>query len=301
LIDVHATAVNRADLLQARGLYPPPDEESAILGLEAAGRVAAVGPEVDAWVPGDRVCALTPGGSYAEQVVVPQGWLIPLPPDWSFAEGAAVPEAWLTAYSNLWLEGKLEAGETALIHAGASGVGVAAIQIARELGAYVVATAGSEAKCARCRALGAQLALNYHQEQFRTAIHSQTPSAGIDLVLDCVGGPYLSQHLEVLRPGGRLILIGVLGGGQGTIDLANVLMKSLKIIGTRLRARNRQTKDAICQGFRDRIWPLLAAGKCQPIIDSRFPITDVAAAHQHVAQNLNIGKVILEIRTEAKP
>ncbi len=298
LVDVYATAVNRADLLQARGLYPAPPGESPILGLEVSGQIRSTGPGVEAWVPGDRICSLALGGGYAEQVVLPQGLLIPLPGHWSYTSGAAIPEAWLTAYSNLFLEGSLAAGETVLIHAGASGVGTAAIQLACELGARVTVTAGSSEKLERCRELGASIAINYKQNDFAAAINSFTEKQGVDLILDCVGGSYLEQNLSILKPFGRLISIGLLGGTRGSLDMVALLMKSLILKGTRLRARSRESKVKITKEFRDRIWPLMVAGKIYPIIDRVFPITSANLAHQYVKDNRNIGKVILEVRTD---
>lgn len=296
LLDIHATAVNRADLLQARGLYPAPPGDSPILGLELAGQIQAVGRNVEAWVPGDRVCALAPGGGYAEQAVLPQGLLIPLPDSWSYVGGAAVPEVWLTAYANLCLEGAMHAGETVLVHAGASGVGTAAIQIGRELGARIAVTAGSDQKLARCRELGAVLAINYHLDDFAAAVMSFTDNQGVDLILDCVGGPYLEKNISILKPYGRLITIGVMGGGKASLDMAAVLMKSLTVKGTRLRARSREEKARLTREFRDRIWPLMVAGKITPVVDRVFPITSAGVAHQYVKENRNIGKVILEVR-----
>ena len=295
VVAVKATAVNRADLLQARGLYPPPPGDLDILGLEAAGEIVAVGEKVTAWGPGDRVCALTPGGGYAELAAIPQEWLLPLPDNWSFTEGAAVPEAWLTADTNLFQEGGLTFDETVLIHAGASGVGTAAIQLACEVGARTAVTAGSAAKLEVCRALGASIAIDYKSENFRDMIQSQTNGEGVDLVLDCIGGPYLQDHIRLLKPYGRLINIGLLGGTRASIDMAAVLMKSLTLKGTRMRARSRYEKGLAAQRFRDRFWPLLVAGKLRPIIDCVFPIETAEGAHAHVKANRNIGKVILEV------
>ena len=296
LLEIYATAVNRADLLQARGLYPAPPGDSPILGLEVAGKILAVGDDVNAWVPGDRVCALTRGGGYAEQAVLPQGMLIPLPDHWSYVHGAAVPEVWLTAYSNLCMEGRLQSGDIVLIHAGASGVGTAAIQMARELGAQVVTTAGTAEKVARCQELGAAMAINYQEQDFAAVIQAAPDIPGIDIILDCVGGAYLEKNLAVLNPYGRLIVIGVLGGTNASLDMAAVLMKSLTMKGTRLRARPLDEKVAITHQFRDRIWPLLVAGKIAPVVDRVFPISSANEAHDYVKENRNIGKVILEVR-----
>ena len=295
LVAVKATAVNRADLLQAHGLYPPPPGDSGILGLEAAGDIVAVGEKVLAWAPGDRVCALTPGGGYATRVAIPQNWLIPLPEDWSYTQGAAVPEVWLTADTNLFQEGRLQKGQTVLIHAGASGVGTAAIQLAKAAGARVAVTAGSGPKRAICRDLGADITIDYKADPFEAVIAEQIGGAGVDLVLDCVGGPYLEDHIRLLKPYGRLVNIGLLGGSRGWLDMAAVLMKSLTVKGTRLRARSKTEKGRITLAFRDRFWPLLVAGKLQPIVDRVYPITQADAAHAFVKANRNRGKVILEV------
>ena len=295
LVAVKATAVNRADLLQARGRYPPPPGDLDILGLEAAGEIVAVGEKVMAWKPGDRICALTAGGGYAELAAIPQEWLIPLPDSWSFAEGAAVPEVWLTADTNLFQEGGLTKGETVLIHAGASGVGTAAIQLACEMGAHTAVTAGSPLKLDACQKLGAAITVNYQSENFHEVIQAQTNGEGVDLVLDCIGGPYLETHIRLLKPYGRLINIGLLGGTHASIDLAAVLMKSLTLKGTRMRARSRRAKGLATRRFRDRFWPLLVAGKLRPIIDRIYPITAADEAHAYVKANRNIGKVILAV------
>jgi putative PIG3 family NAD(P)H quinone oxidoreductase len=296
LLDVHATAVNRADLLQARGHYPPPPGDSPILGLEVAGQIKTVGAGVETWEPGDRVCALAPGGGYAEQIVLPQGFLIPLPDRWSYVQGAAVPEVWLTAYANLCMDGSLRSGEAVLVHAGASGVGTAAIQIVREMGGRVAVTAGSEEKLACCRELGADLAINYKTDDFAARLRAQPGDQGVDLILDCVGGAYLEQNIAILKPYGRLICIGLMGGRSARLDMSALLMKSLTLRGTRLRARSRDAKITITRQFRDRIWPLLVAGKITPVIDRVFPIQSAQRAHAYVKSNRNIGKVILEVR-----
>lgn len=289
LIDMHAAGVNRADLLQARGLYPPPPGESDVLGLEAAGTVVSAGSDVTGWSAGDRVFALVPGGGYAEQCVIHQDMLLPLPVDWSFSMGAATPEAWLTAFSNLFLEGLLKPAEKVLVHAGASGVGTAAIQLVKAAGAWVAATAGTDAKCKACLELGADLVVNYRSE----SIHRALSKNRIDLILDCVGAPYLETHLEIFNTGGRLILIGVMGGRTAKIDLATILMKNLRIQGTRLRARPLDEKIRITRDFRKRFWPLLESNRLSPVIDRTFPVSCANEAHQYLKENRNIGKVIL--------
>jgi putative PIG3 family NAD(P)H quinone oxidoreductase len=295
LVSVQATAVNRADLLQARGLYDPPPGASQILGLEMAGIIAAVGEDVTEWQVGDRVCALLPGGGYAEQVAVPAGMLLRLPDSWGFVEGTAVPEVWYTAYVNLFLEGDLCSGETVLIHAGASGVGTAAIQLARAAGATVFVTAGSEKKLLACRKLGAELAINYKQEDFLAKVLAATQDQGVDLILDAVGGSYLDRNVRALKRYGRLINIGLLGGAQGEMNMGHLLGKRLRIIGSTLRSRPPAEKVQITEKFQSGFWPLLRSGELKPIIDTVFPIEQAQEAHAYVAQNKNIGKVILRI------
>jgi putative PIG3 family NAD(P)H quinone oxidoreductase len=295
VVDVRAAAVNRADLWQARGHYPPPFGASETLGLEMAGVVREVGAAVQTVGTGDRVCALLPGGGYAERVSVPAGMLLRLPDDWSFAQGAAVPEVWYTAFINLFDEGGLKPGETALIHAGASGVGTAAIQLAIDAGAQALATAGSAAKVARCRELGAALAVNYKKDDFVAEIMAATGGAGVDVILDPVGGGYLARNIALLKPFGRLVNIANLGGSKGELDMGRVLGRRLRIIGSTLRGRPVAEKIAITRRFEEQVWPKLADGRLQPIIDRVFPITEAQAAHAYVLANRNIGKVILEI------
>jgi putative PIG3 family NAD(P)H quinone oxidoreductase len=295
LVGVRATAVNRADLLQAQGQYPPPPGVSAILGLEISGLVIDVAEGVQDWAAGDRVLALLSGGGYAERAAVPGGLLLRLPESWSFVQGAAVPEAWLTAFLNLFIEGRLTAGEAVLIHAGASGVGTAAIQMAREAGAVVYATAGSEEKLEACRRFGAVLAVDYQRQDFAVEIKAHSGGRGVDLILDPVGAAYLNRNLEVLAAGGRLVNIGVMGGRRAEIDLGRVLGRSLRLIGSRLRHRPVSEKIRITRQFEERFWPLLAAGRLTPVIDRVFPIHAAEAAHAYVRANRNIGKVILEV------
>jgi len=295
LVAVRATAVNRADLLQARGQYPPPAGVSQILGLEMSGIVLSMAEGVVGWKAGDRVLALLPGGGYAERAAADSGLLLRLPEGWSFAQGAAVPEAWLTAFLNLFIEGRLTAGESVLIHAGASGVGTAAIQMAREAGAVVFATAGSEEKLEACRRLGAALAVDYQKQDFAVEIKARTAGRGVDLILDPVGAAYLKRNLEVLAPGGRLVHIGLMGGSRAEIDLSVVLGHSLRLIGSRLRHRPVSEKTRITRQFEERFWPLLVSGNLVPVIDRIFPIRAAEAAHAYVRENRNIGKVILEV------
>jgi putative PIG3 family NAD(P)H quinone oxidoreductase len=295
LIDVKATAVNRADLLQAMGMYPPPPGESEVLGLEMAGMVTAIGNRVKGRRIGDRVIGLLSGGGYAQQAAIHSQLLLELPDSWSYAQGAAIPEVWLTAYSNLFMEADLQPGQTVMIHAGGSGVGTAGIQLAREAGATVCVTAGSAAKLERCRELGAAVGVNYRQQDFVEEVAAATHGQGVDVILDPIGAAYLAQNLASLKENGRLVNIGLLGGSLAEINLGVVLGKSLRIIGTRLRSRPLAQKIEITRLFADRFWSSFAAGSLQPIIDSVFNIEEADAAHDYVRQNKNTGKVILEI------
>lgn len=298
LVDIKATAVNRADLLQAMGLYPPPSGESDILGLEMAGVIAALGEQVEGRSVGERVMGLLAGGGYAQQVAIHPRMLLPLPDSWSFVQGAAVPEVWLTAFSNLFLEGDLTSGQRVLIHAGGSGVGTAGIQMACEAGAEVCVTAGSSAKLDRCRELGASLTINYKDQEFVAAVRDATQGQGVDLILDPVGGAYLEQNLDLLNEHGRLVNIGLLGGSTAELNLGAVLGKSLRIIGTRLRSRPLAQKIEITRMFADQFWPLLESGRLKPVIDTVYPIAESGAAHDYVRQNRNTGKVVLEVASD---
>ena len=295
IVDIHATAVNRADLLQRTGNYPPPPGAPSYMGLEMAGTVVYVGEQAGAWQPGDRVCALLTGGGYAEKVAVPHQLLLRLPSERDFIWGAAVPEVFYTAFVNLFLEAGLAADETVLIHGGASGVGTAAIQLARQAGCRVLATAGTAAKLECCTALGAELAINYKEEDFVAAIEAHTE--GVDVILDMVAGAYLEQNMRLLKLKGRLVLIALLGGTQAPIDLAMILQKRLRLIGSLLRSRPLDEKVRITQAFRERFWPDLVTGRINPVIDTVLPITQAQEAQQMLSDNRNIGKVILNVRT----
>lgn len=294
LVDVRAAAVNRADLSQARGNYPPPPGVTEVMGLEMAGVITAVGEAVKGWQRGDRVCALLPGGGYAEKAAVHADMLLRLPGNWSFEQGAAVPEVWYTAYVNLFLEGELQAGETVLLHAGGSGVGTAAIQLAREAGARVFITAGAAKKLERGRELGASLAVNYKEEDFSEPVLAASGGKGVGVILDPVGANYFARNLRLLRENGRLVQIGLLSGAEAEINLGLVLGKSLRIIGSRLRPRPLSEKIAITGRFEEEVWPLLVSGKVEPIIDSVFPLEEAEEAHEYVRQDRNLGKVILQ-------
>ncbi|HEY8393937.1 MAG TPA: NAD(P)H-quinone oxidoreductase [Thermaerobacter sp.] len=296
LVRVRATALNRADILQRRGLYPPPPGASPILGLEMAGVVERTGPGCPGWQPGDRVFALLPGGGYAEYVTVPAGMAMRIPAKLTFEEAAAIPEAFFTAYQTLFWIGRLQAGERVLVHAGASGVGTAAIQLARDAGAEVLVTAGSEAKLEACRSLGASHAFNYKDGPFAPRVLEATGGRGVDLVLDFVGAPYWEQNLECLATDGRLVLIATMGGGVlERCDLRRLLAKRLQVTGTTLRSRSPEYKARLTQEFATRILPRFAEGRLRPIIDRVFPWEQVADAHRYMEANRNIGKIVLRV------
>lgn len=297
LVDIYATALNRADLSQREGNYPPPPGASNILGLEMAGRIAAVGEQVTGWQVGDRVCALLPGGGYAEQVNVPHQMLMAIPDAWSFAQAAAIPEVFLTAYVNLFMEAGLQAGETVLIHGGASGVGTAAIQLAHQAGCRVIITAGSEEKTTRCLALGADLAINYKSEDFAERIGRYTHGEGVDVILDMVGAAYFERNLKLLKLKGRLVFISMLSGSKTEINLGALMGRRLRLIGSVLRARSQAEKVEIKARFMAQFWPQLLDGTIAPIIDTVYPITQANEAQQYMADNKNTGKIILRVRS----
>lgn len=292
LVRVRAAGVNRADLAQRAGSYPPPPGASEILGLEVAGDVLELGDEVAGWRVGDRVCALLTGGGYAEVVAVPASLLMPVPGGWSFEEAAALPEAFFTAYLNLFTEAGLQAGETVLIHGGASGVGTAAIQLAVGTGCRVFATAGTPEKVEACRALGAA-AFNYREQDFAEAILGH--GGGVQVVLDMVGKDYLARNLQVLEPGGRLVVISTLSGNRAEIDLRVLMGKRLTLKGSTLRNRPLDEKVQLKEAFMARFWPRLEARTLTPVMDHVFEITGAERAHERMRKNQNIGKLVLRV------
>jgi len=294
-IAVAATAVNRADLVQRSGGYPPPPGASPILGLECAGEVLEVGEGVTRVVPGDRVCALLAGGGYAEQVVVPAGQVLRLPRGLDFVQAAAIPEVFATAYLNLYMEAGLARGERVLLHAGASGVGTAAIQLCKAFHNPCFVTAGSAGKIARCLALGAAGGVDRHAGGFQTAVADWSEGAGVDVILDPVGAAYLKENIASLALGGRLVLIGLLGGMQAEVNLGQLMMKRIRIIGSTLRARPVGEKAAVMDALYQRVWPLLEAGAIVPVVEAVVPIEQADAAHQLVAGNTTVGKVVMTI------
>ena len=295
LIRVHATAINRADLMQRRGFYPPPPGASAIMGLECAGEIAALGAGVTRWQIGDRVCALLSGGGYAEYAVAPEGSVLPVPAGLDFVQAAALPEVFATAWLNLFMEAGLQVGEKVILHAGASGVGTAAVQLCHVFGNPCFVTAGSADKVAACLALGASAGSNRKTEAFFAKASAFAGPAGIDVILDPVGGAYLQDNLKLLGMNGRLVLIGLMGGSKAEIELGLLLMKRLRVIGSTLRARPVAEKAAVMAELQARVWPAIERGDIKPIVDQVFGIEDVNAAHDLVASDQTFGKVVLSV------
>lgn len=294
-IRVTAAGVNRADLLQRAGLYPPPPGASPVLGLECAGTVMEAGPQAGPWKPGDRVMALLAGGGYAEQVVVDSGLVMPVPDHFTDIEAGAFPEVFLTAFLNLFLLGGANTGDRVLVHGGGSGVGTAAISLCREAGVGILVTAGSDAKCSRCRELGALGAFNYRSGDFADWVREQTGGAGVRVVLDCVGAPYLRSNLSCLADDGRLVVIGLIGGAKAEMPLGALLSRRLQVIGSTLRSRSLEDKRSLVAAFLQRFGDALAGGRLRPVIDSVYPLDRVAEAHARMKASLHFGKLVLTI------
>lgn len=295
VVDVEATALNRADLIQRRGGYPPPPSESEILGLEIAGTVTGIGSAVKEFNKNDRVFGLVGGGGYAEQTVIDYRMAMSIPDEWSFEEAAAVPEVFFTANENIFTLGQLTVGETILIHAGGSGVGTAGIQIARHAGARVFVTAGTSEKIEKCMTLGATAGINYKQSDFVAEIEQLTEAQGVDVVLDFIGAPYFNRNLQILKINGRLLQVGLMGGSTTEIDLGTIMRNRLKVIGSVMRPQSLQEKIAITQRFVDRWLPELKKGTLRPVIDKVFPLVQAREAHEYMEANRNFGKIILRV------
>ncbi len=293
LVDVAASAVNRADLMQRAGHYDPPPGSSPYLGLECSGRIAALGEGVTGWRVGEAVCALLTGGGYAERVAVPVGQLLPVPDGVDLVSAAGLPEVTCTVWSNVFMLAGLRPGETLLVHGGSSGIGTMAIQLARQVEARVAVTAGSAAKLERCRELGAQILIDYREQDFVTALRDATDGHGADVVLDNMGAAYLGRNVEVLAPNGRLVVIGLQGGTKGELDLGMLLRKRAAVLATALRSRPAEEKAAIVASVRENVWPLIAAGTVRPVIDRVLPMSSAAEAHRLVESSTHVGKVLL--------
>lgn len=291
-IKVAAAGVNRADLLQRQGHYPPPAGESDILGLEVSGTIDALGPDVVGWRVGDEVCALLAGGGYAEYVNVRVGQVLPVPRGVDLVTAAALPEVAATVWSNVVFTADLQPGELLLVHGGSSGIGTMAIQLATALGARVAVTAGSAEKLAACKALGAQTLINYREEDFVDAVAAE---GGANVILDVVGAKYLSRNIDALAPNGRLVIIGMQGGAKAELDLAKLLAKRTQVTATSLRSRPLAEKAAIVCEVRDTVWPLVESGAVRPIVHATYPLAQAADAHRELAASGHIGKVLLTL------
>lgn len=305
LIKVFAAGINRPDLMQRQGLYPPPAGVTDIPGLEISGIVAALGSDVRGFKLGEKVCALTAGGGYAEYCIAPAGQCLPVPKGLDFVTAAAIPETFFTVWTNLFDHGHLKKGETVLIHGGASGIGTAAIQIARSFGARVFVTAGTDEKCAACKKLGAHVAINYKTEDFVVEILSETKERGVDVILDMVGGAYVPRNLKILAEKGRHVSIAVQGGRLAEVDLYRVMSKRLILTGSTLRPRSVEEKTAIAQGLYRHVWPLLhrrnafwrllCKKRITPVIDKVFSFDQAQAAHDYLESGAHVGKVVLRV------
>ena len=296
LVRVAAAGVNRPDILQRKGQYAPPAGTTPIPGLEVAGTVAALGPGTRRFRVGDRVCALVSGGGYAEYCTVPEPQVLPIPAGLDVVQAGALPETFFTVWANVFDQAALAAGERLLVHGGSGGVGSAAIQIASALGHDVIATAGTEAKCAACRRLGARVAIPYRSgADFAGAVKAATRGEGVDVVLDCLGAPAVGQNLDVLKPRGRLAMIAFLEGGRGEIDLLPTLLKRLTLFGSVLRGRSVAEKGALAAALEARVWPLLATGAIVPAIDSTVPLAEAGRAHARMEARAHFGKIVLTV------
>ncbi len=295
LIKVAAAGVNRPDIVQRQGLYPPPKGASEILGLEVAGVVAAAGEGAKRYQPGDKVCALVTGGGYAAYCVADEGSALPIPSRLDFVQAASLPETFFTVAHNVFGRAELKAGEIFLVHGGTSGIGVTAIQLAKAFGARVFATAGSDEKCSFCEALGAEKAINYKKEDFVEAVRKATDGHGADVILDMVGGDYIERNIRLAAEDGRIVQIAFQHGSKATVDFMRLMLKRLTLTGSTLRARPASVKAGIARALETQVWPLLANGTVKPIIDKTFPLAEAAAAHAYMESNSHKGKIILTL------
>ena len=297
LIRVAAAGMNRGDLLQRTGNYPPPPGASPVLGLEVSGTIAAVGENVGDWREGQEVCALVAGGGYAEYCAAPAPQCLPVPRGLGLVEAAALPETFLTVWTNVFERGRLIPGESFLVHGGSSGIGTTAIQLARAFGARVFATAGSVDKCAVCQQLGAERAINYRREDFVSVVKEATGGSGVDVILDMIGGSYAERNQQALAVEGRLVQIGIMEGSKITLDLLQMMVRRQTITGSTLRARSVADKGAIARLVQEKAWPLIEAGSIRTVIDRTFPLAEVAAAHRLMESSQHIGKILLTVET----
>ena len=297
LVQVAAAGVNRPDILQRQGRYPPPPDVTDIPGLELAGTIERIDPAVTAWRVGDRVCALVSGGGYAEFCAVPAPQCLPIPRGFDFTHAAAIPETTFTVWTNVFERGRLAPGESILIHGGSSGIGTTAIQLARARGARVFATAGSAEKCAACESIGAERAINYRETDFVAAIKAITNGRGVDVVLDMVAGDYVQRNIDVLAMEGRLVMIGRQGGVKSEIDIMPILRKRLTLTGSTLRTRSVEEKGALAEAVHQHVWPLFESGAVRVIVYQTFPLRDAAAAHRLMESSAHVGKLVLQVQS----
>lgn len=294
LIRVYAAGINRPDIFQRQGVYPPPADASPILGLEVAGDVVACGVKVRRWKLGDKVCALVNGGGYAEYAIAPADQCLPIPQDFSYVNAAALPETFFTVWHNLFQRAQLKAGEALLIHGGSSGIGTAAIQLARAFGVQVFATTGSTEKCVAISSLGAT-AINYREQDFVAVVKEQTQGQGVNVILDMVGGDYIQRNFSAAAKDGRIVNIAFLRGSKVQVDFMPLMLKRLTLTGSTLRAQSAQAKAVIARELEEKVWPLLNNKTIDPVIDSAFPFEQVAAAHERMESNQHVGKIILDL------
>jgi NADPH2:quinone reductase len=295
LVKVAAAGVNRPDVMQRKGLYPPPKGAPDIPGLEIAGEVAALGSGVTRWKTGDKVMALVIGGGYAQYCLAHESHALAVPNGYAMTEAAAIPETFFTVWHNVFERGALKSGETFLVHGGSSGIGTTAIQLAKAFGARVITTAGSDDKCEACRKLGADIAINYKSEDFVAVIKDKTAGAGADVILDMVGGDYIERNYEAAAVEGRIVQIAFQGSPKATVDFRRIMLKRLHHTGSTLRSRSTADKGAIAAAIAQKVLPLIAAGKVKPIMDSTFPLADAAAAHARMESSAHIGKIVLTV------
>ena len=296
VIEVHYAGVNRPDVLQRSGSYPPPPGASPIVGLEVAGRITAVAPDVTQWKVGDLTCALTPGGGYAEYCAVPAPHCLPIPKGLSVKEAAALPENFYTVWTNVFDRGRLQAGETILIHGGSSGIGLTAIQLAKAFGATVYTTVGNNEKAEFCKKMGADAAVNYREQDFAAEVAQLTDKKGVELILDMVGGPYIEKNFKSLGLEGRLVQIAFLQPSKVELDCLPIMIKRLTFTGSTLRPRTVAQKAAIAHDLLKKVWPLLESGKIKPVIHATFPLKDARLAHELMESSKHIGKILLEVK-----
>ena len=295
LVKVEAAGVNRPDVMQRQGRYPPPVGASDLPGLEVSGEIAALGPNVSGWSIGDKVTALLPGGGYAGYAIAAAGLCLPVPPGISMIEAAALPETFFTVWTNLFDRGRCKAGDTVLIHGGTSGIGTTAIQLAAAFGARVFATAGSEDKARACERLGATRGINYRTQDFVQVMRAETKEKGVDITLDMVAGSYVARNLEIAATEGRIVMISLLGGSRAEINMGVILTKRLTLTGSTLRSRSVAQKSEVAAAVRKNVWPLLASGRVRPVIHATFPLAQAGEAHRLMETSNHIGKIVLSV------